>query len=376
MPTLVFYVSGHGFGHASRVIEVVNALLARRPDARIHVRTGAARWLFDVTVRGDVHYQRADLDTGVIQRDSLNPDLDATAAAARSFYETFDTRTMREAAVLRELHPDLVVADLPPLALAAAAEAGVPSVAMGNFTWDWIYEDYAHWLGPSAWIPALIRETHALAEEAWRLPMHGGFAGFRRVIDLPFVARHSRRTPAETRARLGIGDDRLVVLVSFGGFGLEALGVEALASLERFDFIVTEGSLVPRGERVAGTPVTRRGHVVSVNEHAWYDDGWRYEDLVRAADVVVTKPGYGIISECLANDTALVYTSRGRFVEYDVLVAALPRTLRSAFIGNEDLLAGRWDAAIEAALYAPRPLVTEATDGAEFAADRVLSYLR
>ena len=32
---------------------------------------------------------------------------------------------------------------------------------------------------------------------------------------------------------------------------------------------------------------------------------------MRAADVVVTKPGYGIISECIANDTAILYTSRG-----------------------------------------------------------------
>ena len=64
-----------------------------------------------------------------------------------------------------------------------------------------------------------------------------------------------------------------------------------------------------------------------VDERAIYSAGYRYEDLVRAVDVVATKPGYGIISECIANDTALLYTSRGRFVEYDVMVgrdAALP----------------------------------------------------
>ena len=51
-----------------------------------------------------------------------------------------------------------------------------------------------------------------------------------------------------------------------------------------------------------------------------YAHGLRYEDVVGAVDVVITKPGYGIISECVANDTALLYTSRGHFVEYDVLV--------------------------------------------------------
>ena len=49
----------------------------------------------------------------------------------------------------------------------------------------------------------------------------------------------------------------------------------------------------------------RKGSFISVNEEAMYDAGVRYEDLVGAAEAVVTKPGYGIISECIANDTAI-----------------------------------------------------------------------
>ena len=32
--------------------------------------------------------------------------------------------------------------DIPPLAFAAAAAAGVPAIALCNFTWDWIYGAY------------------------------------------------------------------------------------------------------------------------------------------------------------------------------------------------------------------------------------------
>ena len=40
---LVYYISGHGFGHASRSIEVINAVLARRPGLPVHIRiVGAA----------------------------------------------------------------------------------------------------------------------------------------------------------------------------------------------------------------------------------------------------------------------------------------------------------------------------------------------
>ena len=53
--------------------------------------------------------------------------------------------------------------------------------------------------------------------------MAGGFASFPRVVDGPLVARHSRRTPAETRRALGLPADRPLVLVSFGRYGLGAV---------------------------------------------------------------------------------------------------------------------------------------------------------
>ena len=49
----------------------------------------------------------------------------------------------------------------------------------------------------------------------------------------------------------------------------------------------------------------------------------RYEDLVRASDAILSKPGYGIVAECIANGTSLVYTSRGRFAEYPRLVEGI-----------------------------------------------------
>ena len=57
---IVFYISSHGFGHASRAIEVINAILARRPETRIGVRTAAPRWLFDLTVKGKVSFSTLD----------------------------------------------------------------------------------------------------------------------------------------------------------------------------------------------------------------------------------------------------------------------------------------------------------------------------
>ena len=87
---------------------------------------------------------------------------------------------------------------------------------------------------------------------------------------------------------------------------------------------------------------------------------------------MVSKPGYGIVSECVANGTALLYTSRGRFVEYDVFVDEMPRVLRCRYISQEDLLAGRWADAIDALLAQPAPPERPRVDGAAIAADEIM----
>jgi L-arabinokinase len=370
MQSLVFYVSGHGFGHASRVIEVINAVLARRSGVRVIARTTVPQWLFDQTVEGP-GFSRAELDTdtGVVQIDSLHLDERATAVRARRFMRTFDQRAEAEAAFLEQHNAALVVADTPPLGIAAAKRAGLTVVALGNFTWDWIYSAYQ---GMEDVVQA-IRAAYRQADLALRLPLHGGFDVFPTVVDLPFVARRSRRDPLDTRRALGLPEHERLILVSFGGYGINGLDLPALSRLQGYGVLMSGGAPLAG---VPGPPLDgRRGSVIPLDERAMYAAGLRYEDLVRSVDVVVSKPGYGIIAECLANDTALLYTSRGRFVEYDVLVTEMPRFLRARYIDHRDLLAGRWSAHLRALAAQAPPAEHPAVNGAEVAADRLLDMI-
>ena len=341
--TLVFYVSGHGFGHASRSIEVINALIARQPGLRVIVRSQVASWLVQRTAHPSIELMPVETDTGIVQLDSLRLDAPASLTRAREFMATFGRRVADEVAFLREHDATVVVADLPPLGIAAARAAGLPAVAFGNFTWDWIYAQYEGGTD----LVRQIGESYAQTTLALRLPMWGGFETMPRIEDLPFVARHSRREPDDTRRALGIPLEASVVLSSFGGYGVDGMAKPSLADYH----VLWPGD---------------------IDEAAMYEQGYRYEDLVRAVDVVVTKPGYGIISECLANDTALLYTSRGDFREYPVLVEAMPRFLRSAFISQEELFAGNWGPHLDRLLAEPSPSENPATNGAQVAADMLL----
>jgi L-arabinokinase len=248
--------------------------------------------------------------------------------------------------VLKKLGADLVVGDIPPLAFAAAERAGVKSFALGNFTWDWIYRTYPAFEDQAPEVIPTIQAAYATATRALRLPCHGGFEPMAAVTaDIPFIARLSRRDPTDTRRRLGITAGRPFVLASFGAYGAP-LKYDAINATGQFTLLNVE-QLPPHG--------------------------LEYQDLVAAADVVVSKPGYGIVSECIANNTALLYTSRGNFIEYDLFVAEMPRVVRCRYISQDDLLAGRWADAISSLLAQPSPPERARIDGAEVAAAAILS---
>jgi L-arabinokinase len=371
MRPIVWYISGHGFGHASREIEIINALRDRCPDVPVIVRTGARRWIFDLTLRAPVDFQPAECDTGVVQIDSLRLDEAETVGRAAAFYADFDARVAAERDLLKTIYPALVIGDVPPLAFAAADAAGIPSVAIANFTWDWIYQGYEPERFGAPGLVALIRDACARAGLFLRLPMWGGFdmAPPEATRDLPLVARRSTRDPTDTRKALGLPRDRTLVLLSFGGHGLKGLSPAAFDTFgDEFVAVIT-GHL----EMSEAARQSRRG-VVEFDEQGLYDGGWRYEDLVAAVDVVATKPGYGIIAECAAHQTALLYTSRGHFVEYEVLVQEMPRYVRSQFIPQDALFAGEWRPYLEGLLSQDRPEPADVT-GAAAAADLIVERL-
>ena len=371
---VAFCISGHGFGHASRQVEVINAFGALRSDTPIHVFTQASRWLLDRTLRVPVTIVEHAVDTGAVQHDSLAMDVRATLLAAMAFEDAADADAVTLARAFRDRQVRVVVCDIPPMPFTAAHMAGLPAVALANFSWDWIYEGFTSGgrdsglgIGGSGVhdLPRRLGARYALGEAAWRLPMHGGFSTFRTVVDFPWIARRSRRDSADTRRVLGLDDARPLVLISFGGYGVSGMRLSHHAGAP-YRLVLSGGA--------AHGPADAPADAAQVDRDRLDALGLRYEDLVAACDVVVSKPGYGIVSECVANGTALLYTERGRFREYDVMVEQMPQVLRCRHVTNDTVAGARWDADVEALLAQPAPPERPRVDGADVAA-RMLSAM-
>jgi len=157
--------------------------------------------------------------------------------------------------------------------------------------------------------------------------------------------------------------------MAFGGHGIRGLNTAALGKLQDYVIATTDAS-------APNDATSRDPGLLHISQQLMRDNALDFVDLVRAADVVVTKPGYSIISEAIANRTALLYTSRADFVEYDVLAKEMPRYLNVEFIAQEALLNGDWNAALRRLVSRPAPAERPALNGADVAAEAILTRIR
>ncbi|KAJ6373385.1 hypothetical protein OIU76_027678, partial [Salix suchowensis] len=137
-----YYVTGHGFGHATRVVEVVRNLILAGHD--VHVVTGAPDFVFTSEIQSPrLFIRKVLLDCGAVQADALTVD---RLASLEKYSETAvkprESILATEIEWLNSIKADLVVSDVVPVACRAAADAGIRSVCVTNFSWDFIYAEY------------------------------------------------------------------------------------------------------------------------------------------------------------------------------------------------------------------------------------------
>lgn len=355
---IAYYITPHGFGHAVRSLEIINRLMEQAPDVGVVVVSDLPRSLIEQNLVRSVAMRRRRLDIGLVQKDSVRFDLDATVNALQDLRARAGELIAEEVRFLEKEEIGVAVCDIPCLPFYAARRAGIPSVGVGNFTWDWIYETYAtddrRWHDIAAW----IRNGYGQGTVYLQLPMHGdASAAFSRVEDVPLVARRSRRPAEETRRLLGVGTAERLYLLSFTALDLSSTAFRRLEQMEGVLFAVKE----PLQLKLSNI---RSMDALDLS----------YVDVVAAADGVITKPGYGIVSDCLAHGTPIIYTDRGPFREYDILVEAIQKHLSYVFLPLEDLYAGRWEKAMQTLEGLPRRLPRLSLDGATVCARRILQF--
>lgn len=347
--SLCFYVSGHGYGHARRMTQVIREFARLQPDATIRIRSAAPARVFEPLPAQWI--ETCDIDAGLVEIDPLNIDRENSLRRLLAFMGRRGEIIATEVAAIRRIEPRLIVADIPFLAGDVAAEAGVACVGISNFTWDWIYESL--FAGDSRYAAAAgsIADGYAKLSALLELPFGRTCPSIGRKIPTPLIAMRSVRKPAEILAQLGISPEDRRPRVLFGTRGGLPPDTLASAAANASGFLL----LCPDEPR----------HSLPANAVTFHiGPGLDFSDVLRISDAVISKLGYGIVSECIATQTRLVWPPRAGFAEDWVMENEAPQYLPMLRMPVEDFRAGRWGKSLSAAMQLPASTQTMRTDGA------------
>lgn len=358
---LLYYISGHGFGHARRSAEIVRLFAARHPELPVHIRTLAEPSIF-AGLGPNVHFEPVAIDRGAIEHDALTINWPATLDLVRQQLRDKDAFLATETRFIRDRQIRLIIADVPFMAGYVAHATGVPCYAQCNFLWDWIYAPYTD----DVELLAAVGQGYAYMAGQLRLQYPHPTPHFTRTWDIPFIATLPTLSAAETLRRLRISpeDPRPRILIGMRGGTAPAI-LQQLTNLQsRYLFLCVTGHVfAPEG-------------LATLDSHGVQNASPSFWDIMQTCDGVLSKPGHGIITDCAALGVGLIYPQRNGFPEDDMILAGSRHLFRQQSISLHDYHAGHWENALQALLAQPKPQPAANTNGREVIADFIARQLR
>lgn len=357
MPSLAVFVTPHGFGHAARAAAVMEAIRAIRPDVRFEIFTLVPAWFFADSLGDGFRHHPLRVDVGLVQKTTHEEDPQATLIELQRFVP-FDAAAVRLLADgLRALGCDAVMADISPLGIEVGHAAGLPTVLVESFTWDWIYASYLP-LVPELAQPIEVLAT-SLMRATWRVRCEPACGQVRSDLVVPPVSRRPRHGREQTRQDLAVHARRPLVLLTMGGIAWVPDTLAPLASRPDVTFVIPGGAATTRIE----------SNVMLLPHHSTF----YHPDLIAAADAVVCKLGYSTVSEAFRAGVPVGYVPRQHFPESPYLERFVQRHMAGLPISLTDARTCAWVEHLDSLLAMPRVRANEG--GAEAAAAFVVASL-
>ncbi len=356
---IAYYVSAHGYGHGVRSCDVIKAINRLYSRISITVVSNLPVSFFENRLESGTNlYRGGSFDVGMVQLDSIRADVAATLAKVEALYAQRDKLIAQEIAFLERACIGLVVADIPAIPLEAAALAGIPRIAVGNFSWDWIYSAFVERDARWGELVRCFEHGYGKADLLLRLPFSADMHSFRAAEDVPLVASPGRNRRAELASLAGCREDKRWVLLSFTSLDWSNDALDNVEKLAEYEFF----TVLPL-------------RFLRKNIHPIKREQVPFADVVASVDGVLSKPGYGVVSDCVVNRKPLLYAERTDFAEYGVLVEAIRKYLKHSHIPAERLYRGELCPALDLLWNCPDPPLSLKGGGAEIAAQRIAAFL-
>ncbi|KAK0500166.1 hypothetical protein EDD18DRAFT_1248472 [Armillaria luteobubalina] len=139
--TFVYYCSGHGYGHATRVSAFACHLLALPEESKptVYIVSSAPKHVFSESIAAGSHYRYSEIDPVIVQPLAYRVDRQKSVQVLKQFLGNKEALLDDEVCWLTSINARCVLSDAAFLGCLAAKTAGVPSVLITNFTFDSVY---------------------------------------------------------------------------------------------------------------------------------------------------------------------------------------------------------------------------------------------
>ena len=348
------FLTAHGFGHAARSCAILNASKELDAEVEAKIFSNVPESFFEESLEIPFTMEQpCENDVGLVQTTTFHDDVAATLEKLDEFLP-FDKEWLDDLSV-KLADCSRVYADISPLGVAVAKHAGLPVTLFENFTWDWIYEPFlSEHQGFQKHIDWL-RELYAGVDQ--HIQSDPLCRSLETAIQIPPVSRPPRTSRDEVRSILKIPDEHDLILVSRAGNIEDLTYLPELKAHTDAQFLFAGGISEPLHED---------------NLHFLpFSSSLYHPDLIHAADLVIGKAGYGMISETYSAGTPFAYIARENFRESEALHHFLSQSPSNSSISQQDYLSGDWAYSLKDLRMLPRSIPQKS--GAHQAAQLLLS---
>jgi hypothetical protein len=327
-PHLYIAVTAHGYGHLAQVAPIVGELTRRIRGLRLTLQSTLSPAFAAARMPPGYRHVQQAADVVLPMDGPLHARWQDGLSAYAAFDAEHERHLQRQRALLQQDPPDLLLADIPWVPLAAASELKIQAVGLCSLNWyDILAESPVGGRLPASLVEHM-RSAYAGAELFLRPAPSMPMRWLPNGRDIGPIARRRPRDPPHIRERLGIGPEQRLVLIQFGGAGRLRIG-DGEPLPERVHLLTPDAEAAPktaarrRGISLIGTP------------------GLDVLDVLASCDAIITKPGYGTFAEAACAGVPVLYVPRGDWPEEPYLVDWLAERVATRAVSADDFAAGR-----------------------------------
>jgi len=357
--SIAYFISSHGFGHAARAAAVMQAIAEYDASVQFEIFTAVPSWFFQDSLSTPFNHHLLLTDFGLAQKTPFQSDLADTLRSLSEFYPIAPMRLDDISKAIRRLECGIIICDIAPMGLLVAKNIGIPSVLVENFTWDWIYQQYA---GVNKNIKKYIDYLKPVFESADYHIQTEPICSRKSpdLVSAP-VSRKPRTSRDQIRQRLGLPADKNVILITTGGIPQPYDFIQKLDKLKEFRFVLPG----------AGPEMKISDNLIILP----HQSDFYHPDLANASDAVIGKVGYSTLAEVYHAGIPFGYVARANYNESGPMVNFIKQQMPGIALEETQFHGGGWISILTELLELPR-VHRQGANGAEQIGKFILSILK